>query len=1041
MEKKPEDHPLPPEYHLSLGTFLSRLKLARLVISDEQETRLFELLARLSASGSEPRTIGAFASLVTPILAGTPRQQALCHDIALHVFGSDEGPVETPLVAARDRTRDNRIFSRLLTYAPPAWMLAVLLAVLVGLWFAADSYFAMQRPDGLPIAPEPRASSNYGDLQSLDWIYDIKIKELEPPEQSWRNRTWRWFYTEYGPAKWIAALGPWLIYAAIMAALIWALLAHLQREKAKRNVADLPYTFRGDRPVFGDRALTGDLQPLRKVPAAHVPEFDAEASVDASVHSAGIPNAIYRDRIVPVEFVTLVDRRAPRDHFAAFGDVFFDSLNAAGIRTERHYFNTSPVFLTNARTGETDRADAILGRLAGSVVLAFLTEDEIFDPMTGGARSWLADMSNHGSVFLFVPESQAAQPLLHKILPPGVTVLPASPEGLRQLTDRLTEAPARPGLSSVLHPMDALFAFLSERKGRWLQAAPIPEDEIEALILEIRKGAGKSGLQWVAATSVYPELRWPMTLRLRDRLGDRLKRAARLDSDLLRVVQLPWFRSGRMPQWLRARLIRELPAGLSDRIRNVLLEAMGLGGADARDARSLGIVRENNEQSRGEKARTDRLMLRYLLAGQRLPKGIFTVPRDFARKISRRPLRNTALAGVAGAFIAATASFASLASLPIHNCDLWGASLFAPDRVGPGWTNKLTRRGGYTKQVIQACEQAKTADPDNPRFQYQYARALTLRRQLSDAEKRVVLSLYEVLSEQNYAPALNSLGYHYKGKTSMNFPPDQLKATEYYQRAYAAGSLEALSNLAARYYELGKTDPIYFVKRKAILEQHYSEGGVLVFAYAKGYRDGTPGFTKNQKRYIEIALEGAKRGDGRAANEVGVLYARGDLGCSSVTNCEPDQASAVKYYQLAIELDGNPVAALNLARRYQSGVGIEPDRDKAFYWTVFAARQGETEAAELLMQLVAEAKNETLRKWGLEREAIKSKLEEGASNLKIGHSQLQTQYLLGVYLEERGAGDEALRYYHLAAEAGYEPASNALERLESNDQEFDTPEK
>ncbi|MGO8093057.1 tetratricopeptide repeat protein [Rhizobium leguminosarum] len=1028
MADKPEDRALSPEYHLTLGAYLTRLRAAGLVISDEQEAQLFQLLAWMVSNGSQPRRIGELASALTPVLAGTPQQQALCHETALAVFGNgnEHTPREHPFGGMG--TQRKPLLSRILSHSPPAWIFAALFAVVLAV--SAVGYYFGTKPMTTPSGKggNTATSLEYGNLQSLDWIYEIRIKELEPPAQSWRNRTLRWYYAEYDLTKWIAALGPWLTYALIMIALIWTMLAHLQREKVRHNISDLPYTFRGDRPYFGDRALTGDLQPLRSVPRTHVPEFDGEASVDATVRAGGVPSAVFRNRVVPVEFVALVDRRAPRDHFAAYGDVFFESLLSAGIRAERFYFNTSPTVLSNARTGQSERAKVILNRLPGSVILAFLTEDEIFDPMTGRARSWITDIAEYGSVFLFVPESQAGQPQMQAVTPPGVSVLPSSSAGLRRLVDLLTDNQTKPDLASVLHPLDTLFARLSERRGRWMQSAPIPKEDTEALIDDIGQAAGQEGLRLVAATSVYPELRWPMTLRLRDRLSDASQRSAQLDSDLLRIVQLPWFRSGWMPQWLRARLIEELPGTLSDRIRMVIFEAVGFGGEKTRDGHSLGLLRENGERDLAERTRSDRMMLQYLFAGQRVPKHIFTVPRELARKISRRPFRNTALAGVAGAFLAMFSSFSSLASLPINNCDLWGASLFAPDNMGLGWDATRMERNGFVEQAIEACRQAVKANPNNRRFQYQYVRALAARRQLSDEEKKTITSELKTLADQGYAPALNELGYHYMEDSPLQVPRDRLKALDYFRRAYEAGAVEALKNMATVYRYLGEEDPVYWEERKKVLKQHYDEGGILLWEYAYSYRDGSSGFEKNEDKYIELAIEGARRGEGKSALEVGYLYAVGELGCSHAVSCSPDYRTASRYYRLAIELESDPIAALNLANNYRSGRGTDIDLNSAFYWAVFAARLGDAEAAELLVELVAEANDQTLKEWGVERAVIRSRLEALADRAEDG--SYRAQYLLGRYLESIGEQDEALRYYKMSAEGNYSPATEALKRLE-----------
>ena len=1021
MTDRPNDHPLPAGYLRDLGTFLARLRTNGIEIGDQQESSVFRLFAYLSAKGEEPRTVGEFASIITPVLAGTPRQQQVCHEAARDVFGPSGGS-ETPVPPLDKIPQRKGMIARLAGRSPAAMIAASVLVVAV---LALGAIF-LNRQDAAGSADDVTTDRGVprGSLKSLEWIQNIKIEELEPPEQSWQNRTARWYYTEYDPPKWMALLGPWLVYALILGALIWAMVAHLRREKASRNITELPFNFRGDRPSFGDRNLTGDLQPLRKVPWVSLPEFDEIASVDATVHAGGLPTAVFRDRVVPLEFVTLVDKRSPRDHFAAFGNVFFQSLQSAGIRTERFFFDTSPTILMDSRTGGSERLDVVLNRSPGAAVLIFLTEDEIIDPISGRCRDWVTEIAAHGPTFLFVPETQAAQPDLIALMPEGAKVLPASPDGLRRLVSLLSGARASPELQTALHPLDALFARLCERRTRWMKSTPLPRPEREELIAALRKSAGADGLQWIAATSVYPELRWPMSLRLRDRLGLGASRPAQIDSDVLRVVQLPWFRFGYMPQWLRTHLIGELPDTLSETIRKVILNAMGLRSGGKRGARSLGLGRETDDGETDEKVRSDHLLLKYLMAGQILPKSMFTVPRNVARMISRRPIRNAVIAGTVGAAFATFGSYAALSSLPINRCDLWGASLFQPDRIGKGTPGSVVEAGGYYERVIDACDDAMAEHPENDRFKYQFVRALTMRPKLIEDDRQTAIEILRNLEAKEYAAALNELGFHHDQETPLELDRDYIKAADYFRRAADAGAIEALSNLADAYEKMGSE---YFDLRKEILEEHLQSEGVFLGHYWESYKDGLYGFDKEPVEYIRLVRLGAEREDGESTARLGSLFQDGQIGCDGPPDCHLRIANG--HYRDAIRLSGSQLAGQRLAYNYYRGDGFDAqNRDKAFYWAVFAARQGSVVAAELIIQLVGEAMRDgdqkTLEDWGVTEALILDALE------KAGDSNPTEIFLTGKYWESVGQLEKARELYRRAAEADYAPAQRALDVLE-----------
>jgi hypothetical protein len=69
---------------------------------------------------------------------------------------------------------------------------------------------------------------------------------------------------------------------------------------------------------------------------------------------------------------------------------------------------------------------------------------------------------------------------------------------------------------------------------------------------------------WLCACAVYPEVRWDLTLFLGLTLSDALGRTVYREDRLAELVRLPWFREGRIPDWIRAPLIRDLGSRSSE---------------------------------------------------------------------------------------------------------------------------------------------------------------------------------------------------------------------------------------------------------------------------------------------------------------------------------------------------------------------------------------------------------------------------------------------------------------------------------------------
>ncbi len=135
----------------------------------------------------------------------------------------------------------------------------------------------------------------------------------------------------------------------------------------------------------------------------------------------------------------------------------------------------------------------------------------------------------------------------------GWLVLPAGEAGLAAYAgigeewriDNLFPAPyARP------YP-----PLLKDTPGRWLQHTAPPAPVVEALVRQLHGYLGRDGFAWLAACAVYPEVAWPVSLRMAQALPELARRPDRVAALLPALARLPWFRHGTMPDWLRLTLI------------------------------------------------------------------------------------------------------------------------------------------------------------------------------------------------------------------------------------------------------------------------------------------------------------------------------------------------------------------------------------------------------------------------------------------------------------------------------------------------------
>ena len=85
--------------------------------------------------------------------------------------------------------------------------------------------------------------------------------------------------------------------------------------------------------------------------------------------------------------------------------------------------------------------------------------------------------------------------------------------------------------------------------------------------------------EWLAACSLYPELQWNLTLHLAAQLPD--ADTLLTESSLRRLVQLPWFRAGELPEELRVQLIATLSVERQRGLRHSIVSLLEVSPAPA----------------------------------------------------------------------------------------------------------------------------------------------------------------------------------------------------------------------------------------------------------------------------------------------------------------------------------------------------------------------------------------------------------------------------------------------------------------------------
>lgn len=334
----------------------------------------------------------------------------------------------------------------------------------------------------------------------------------------------------------------------------------------------------------------------------------------------------------------------------------------------------------------------------------------------------------------------------------------------------------------------------------------------------------------------------------------------------------------------------------------------------------------------------------------------------------RNELRATGAEEIAPLLVAAEAVQGPRGrTVEISACDIWASDPFDPRRIADGVEWGLVN----TRAAIRDCAAAVAAQPDNPRLNFNLARALDVAERFAEAE-----GFYRRAAEQSYAAALKNLGYMHR--TGRGMPRDFETAAELYYLAALQGSPSA-RNALGKLYELGW---------------------------------GVPASLEESVRWTRLA---ADDGFAPAMDYLGNAYRDGQ-------GVETDPRQAFEHYQAAATF-GNSNAMTNLARAYLEGLGTAPDAGQALHWYQRATEEGNPYAPHHLARLYREGK---LVPQDTRRALALFELAADRGN-EWAYWQIASMYEGG----ELGAPDPARAYYHywLARAAGEERRNKDAEQL------------
>ncbi len=527
------------EWQFDILDLLSFLRGGDFPFGTGETLRVVMLFERLREQGREPRSPAAVAMWASPILCTSHRQQLLLRErVAAFVARADHTPRASPAPAGRRRLGRWRKLN---------WtILAVSFAIGLVAWSLYD-------PTGTPVPTQ---------------IPDT-IRQL-------------------------GSLGAPLIGASLLAGLApflwWLAILQLRRQRrpvlARRQFeggsATALSTEASGLVAFGRGELSRAIQGWRTHRRLQSTQIDAKSSVSATIAASGRPVLVSRWRPTLPEYPIVVEAASTRDHLVELGRSLSRRLREENVDHALFFSGADPRWLRDADDIPTTLAD-VAARYRQDVLIFLGDGETLLDGRRGGWRDSLALEEWH-TVVLLTPVAQSRWSHRERgLAEAGVLVLPATPKGIAQLGDFLRAEGMRlaPALDRAPTAPGILKAHGRNAPELHLDTAP-PPDRREAIVNALALEISPNAFELVSVLAAFPELRPDLTSFVAGRLKSPRGNPLIGEADLAAISALPWFRNGRMPDWLRLDLVKDLAADRADEARALFaqwLSPTGDGGA------------------------------------------------------------------------------------------------------------------------------------------------------------------------------------------------------------------------------------------------------------------------------------------------------------------------------------------------------------------------------------------------------------------------------------------------------------------------------
>lgn len=391
-------------------------------------------------------------------------------------------------------------------------------------------------------------------------------------------------------------------------------------------------------------------QSLRKRVYLPSNQLDLTKTIEATICQGGWLTPVYGTHKVFPEYLFLINRASYNDHQTKFIEEMIDRLVNNGVFITKYFFDDDPRICFPAN--EIDRPQKlheIAAKYPQHRLIINADAEKLFSTQTGALQPWVNQIMTWNERAILNPKPVETWGYQELKLVQYFIVLPATPKGIEVLSQVFYQGSATYTLSEktpVSFPES-----LRIRTHIWIDRNPPPSEQVNSMLDSLDKYLGKEGFYWFSACAVFPKLQWNITIYLGNVL-ETVKGKSLLEvCSVTKMIRLPWFRYGYMPDWLRNRLITKLTQGQEKIIRSVFQDLLLIAVQGHVGKLQLEVARQSHSSFPRLANRILRLLSRrssedsllrehiFLSFMTKQPKLAVEVPNEFSRLVKEPKTR------------------------------------------------------------------------------------------------------------------------------------------------------------------------------------------------------------------------------------------------------------------------------------------------------------------------------------------------------------------------------------------------------------------